>query len=101
MVIGIIGGGASGMAAAIAASENSGAQILLFERQARLGRKLQATGNGRCNLSNSRASECGYHGDDPKFADFALNAFDPCKTVAWFQSLGLFTVEEISGKAKR
>ena len=47
MVIGIIGGGASGMAAALAAAENPNVQVLLFERQARLGRKLQATGKGR------------------------------------------------------
>ena len=45
MVIGIIGGGASGMAAALAASEAPGVQVVLFERQARLGRKLRATGN--------------------------------------------------------
>ena len=47
MVIGIIGGGASGMTAALAAAENPNAQIIIFERQARVGRKLQATGNGR------------------------------------------------------
>ena len=52
MTVGIIGGGASGMAAALAAAENPSAQVILFERQARLGRKLQATGNGRCNLTN-------------------------------------------------
>ena len=55
MVIGIIGGGASGMAAALAAAEKESVQVLLFERQARLGRKLLATGNGRCNLSNRDA----------------------------------------------
>ena len=68
MIIGIIGGGASGMAAALAASENSNASVLLFERQARLGRKLMATGNGRCNLTNLQASPQRYHGDAPDFA---------------------------------
>jgi cation diffusion facilitator CzcD-associated flavoprotein CzcO len=43
MIIGIIGGGASGMAAALAASENENNQVILFERQARLGKKLSAT----------------------------------------------------------
>ena len=52
MEIAIIGGGASGMAAALAAAENPNAQVLLLERQARLGKKLLATGNGRCNLTN-------------------------------------------------
>ena len=51
MVIGIIGGGASGMCAALAAAQNPHAEVLVFERQARLGRKLLATGNGRCNLT--------------------------------------------------
>lgn len=98
MIIGIIGGGASGMAAALAAAENRNVQVLLFERQARLGRKLQATGNGRCNLSNIHAGEGGYHGSAPEFAVPALNAFDPRATLAWFEKLGLFTVTEPSGK---
>ena len=98
MVIGIIGGGASGMAAALAATENSDVQVILFERQARLGRKLMATGNGRCNLTNLHAAEGGYHGDDAAFASYALAAFDPEKTLQWFRSLGLFTVAEPSGR---
>ena len=69
MVIGIIGGGASGMAAALAAAENEAVQVVLLERQARVGRKLQATGNGRCNLTNLHASEGGYHGEEPSFAE--------------------------------
>ena len=98
MVIGIIGGGASGMAAALAAAENPGAQVLLFERQARLGRKLQATGNGRCNLTNLQAGEVGYHGDDPDFANSAIGAFGPEATLDWFARLGLVTVAESSGR---
>ena len=77
MVIGIIGGGASGMAAALAAAENEKNQVILLERQARVGRKLQATGNGRCNLSNIHASNQGYHGSDPTFVQTAITAFPP------------------------
>lgn len=98
MVIGIIGGGASGMAAALAASENPYVQVKLFERQSRLGRKLLATGNGRCNLSNLHAVDGGYHGEDAFFARHALTTFDPETTLAWFRSMGLFTVAENSGK---
>lgn len=98
MVIGIIGGGASGMAAALAAAENNGAQVVLLERQARVGRKLQATGNGRCNLTNLHASEGGYHGEEPSFAEYAIGQFGPEKTLEWFRSLGLFTVAEESGR---
>ena len=98
MVVGVIGGGASGMAAALAAAENEKVQVVLFERQARLGRKLQATGNGRCNLTNLHAGEKGYHGDTAEFAGAALQAFDVTQTLNWFRSLGLFTVAEDSGR---
>lgn len=98
MVVGIIGGGASGMAAALAAAENPRVQVILFERQARVGRKLQATGNGRCNLTNLHAGIQAYHGDEPGFASYALKVFDVDKTLKWFRSLGLFTVTEASGK---
>ena len=98
MVIAIIGGGASGMAAALAAAENPNNQVVLLERQARLGRKLQATGNGRCNLSNLHAAQGGYHGDQPEFWEYAISLFPPEKTLEWFRSLGLFTVAEESGR---
>ena len=98
MIIAIIGGGASGMAAALAAAKNQDNQILLLERQARLGKKLSATGNGRCNLTNLHASSRGYHGEDASFAQFALNTFGPEETLAWFRQLGLYTVAEVSGR---
>ena len=98
MVIAIIGGGASGMAAALAAAENKENQVILLERQARVGRKLQATGNGRCNLTNLHAAEGGYHGDDASFADFAIGKFGPDATLGWFRELGLYTVAEDNGR---
>ena len=98
MVIGIIGGGASGMAAALAASEAKDAQVVLFERQARLGRKLRATGNGRCNLTNLHAGETGYHGEQSGFWKYALDRFSPEETIDWFCRMGLYTVAEASGR---
>ena len=98
MVITIIGGGASGMAAALAAAENPASQVILVERQGRLGRKLQATGNGRCNLSNLHASQGGYHGDDAAFSEYAISRFPPEAALSWFRSMGLFTVAEASGR---
>lgn len=98
MVIGIIGGGASGMAAALAAVENKNARVILMERQARVGRKLQATGNGRCNLTNLHAAYGGYHGEEKAFPQYAIAEFDPEETLNWFRSLGLFTVAEDSGR---
>jgi len=98
MVIGIIGGGASGMAAALAAAEKEDTQVVLLERQARVGRKLLATGNGRCNLTNLHAAAGGYHGNAPEFARYAIEMFPPEKTLDWFRSLGLLTVAEDSGR---
>ena len=98
MVLGIIGGGASGMAAALAAAENENVQVLLFERQARLGRKLLATGNGRCNLTNKNVSLEHYHGDQNDFAAAALEKYDLADTIRWFSSMGLYTVDESSGR---
>lgn len=98
MVIGIIGGGASGMTAAITAAEQPDVQVLLFERQVRVGKKLHATGNGRCNLSNIHAEVSYYHGEEPNFVIPALTALNSEATLSWFRNLGLFTVVEDSGK---
>ena len=98
MIVGIIGGGASGMTAALRAAENPACRVILLERQARVGRKLQATGNGRCNLTNLHAAQGGYHGDDAAFSRYALEQFSPERTLAWFRKLGLLTVAEASGR---
>ncbi len=98
MTVGIIGGGASGMAAALAAAENPNVQVLLLERQARVGKKLLATGNGRCNLTNRNLSENRYHGDAPEFVRYALEKMDVDRTLKWFSALGLYTVTEASGR---
>ena len=93
----IIGGGASGMMAALTAAEN-GRSVLLLERQSRVGRKLLATGNGRCNLTNYNTSPARYHGEDGGFCAYALRAFDVGSTLQYFASLGLLTVSEDSGR---
>ena len=98
MVIGIIGAGASGMAAAIEAAKNDNVQVVLMERQARVGKKLSATGNGRCNMTNLHANEGGFHGDDSAFSSFALKEYDVDSTLEWFRELGLYTVAEPSGR---
>ena len=98
MVIGVVGAGASGMAAALAAAENENVQVILLERQARVGKKLAATGNGRCNLTNLHAMTGGYHGENAGFRDPAFRRFDVRATLDWFSSLGLYTVAETSGR---
>ena len=95
--IAVIGGGASGMMAAIAAAEQ-GANVTLFERQARVGRKLAATGNGRCNLSNSHADPSHYHGEDAGFCQAVLEQEGVTQSLARFRDMGLLTTEEEDGR---
>lgn len=98
MTVGIIGSGASGMAAALAAAQYPNTQVILLERQSRVGRKLGATGNGRCNLTNLHAEASAYHGENPAFAAPALERYPVEDTLDWFRALGLFTVAEDSGR---
>ena len=92
----ILGGGASGMAAALRAAEHG--TVTLLERQPRLGRKLLATGNGRCNLTNVGAAPENYHGASADFVKPALTAYPPTAVLDFFRSLGLRTVEEYGGR---
>jgi len=84
----IIGAGASGLAAAIEAKRAfPGAQITVFEKAPRMGRKILASGNGRCNLGNADLRLRFYHGADPGFAGYALERFGLDSTAAFFRSL--------------
>ena len=94
----VIGGGASGLMAAVTAAKDKNNRVLILERQQRAGRKLLATGNGRCNLTNTRASIERYHGEDASFARPALEAFSSEDTLDFFASLGLLTEEEYGGR---
>ena len=70
--IGVIGGGAAGMMAAITAAKE-GAQVTILERNDRVGKKILQTGNGKCNLGNRALSvEC-YHGGD---LEWIVHVFD-------------------------
>ena len=81
----------------VSSAAENGDRVLLLERQSRVGRKLLATGNGRCNLSNYHVSPAHYHGG-AGFCDFALSQFDVGETLQYFASLGLLTVSEASGR---
>ena len=96
--IAIIGGGAAGLMAAYAASRTNENHVILYERQARVGRKLLATGNGRCNLTNLNADVSHYHGANPAFVRPALEALSVGDTLALFRDLGLLTTEGEGGR---
>ena len=93
----ILGGGAGGMLAALSAAEDGNA-VTVLERQNRVGRKLLATGNGRCNLTNLHAEPARYHGQSPQFVRCALERFSVERTLDFFHELGLYTVAESDGK---
>lgn len=88
MKIAVIGGGASGLTAAIAAARN-GSQVTIYEKMNRVGKKILATGNGRCNYTNMNISIDRYHGNDMKLVENVLNFFDLNKTLNFFEDLGI------------
>ncbi len=87
--VAVIGGGASGCMAACAASEG-GARTLILEANDRIGRKICATGNGRCNLTNLHVDENCYHtgGGEDLSAFFAR--FSVEDNIRFWESRGLF-----------
>ncbi len=95
--VAIIGGGASGLMAACLLS-GSGLCPMLLEKQPRVGRKLLSTGNGRCNLTNLRASPADYHGD-PRYLRAALRALPPRTALDFFASIGVECVADEAGRA--
>ena len=83
MNIAVVGGGASGMMAALAAAEK-GADVTLLERNEILGKKLRQTGNGRGNLSNEAMGAQYYHAQDGARIRRWLEEFGTEDTVAFF-----------------
>ena len=93
----ITGGCASGLAAAINAHRlYPQLKIAVIEKLPRVCKKILATGNGRCNLSNENTDCGGYTNAD--FAKFALNRYSVEKTKAFFSSLGLITYTDSEGR---
>jgi len=95
--IAIIGAGPAGIMAAITARLN-GASVVLIEKNEAIGRKILATGNGRCNITNRLAKVENYHGANPEFIGKVLNSFDQHKTIRFFEDLGLILKEEDRGR---
>lgn len=95
----IIGGGASGLAAAVfCARKVGGERVVLLEKAPRVGKKLLATGNGTCNITNRRADASRYHGADVSFTVPALQAFSPKACIDFFESLGVMCSSHEEGR---
>ncbi|MDY3204011.1 MAG: NAD(P)/FAD-dependent oxidoreductase [Arcobacter sp.] len=90
MKIAIIGAGAAGIMAAITAKRlNKNIQIDLFDANKGIGKKILASGNGRCNISNSSITSKNYIGENPDFVNFALKEFDFKAFEKFCKSIGL------------
>ena len=95
--IAVIGGGASGLIAAITARK-AGKKVTILERKERILKKVIVTGNGRCNLTNARASISNYFGKNILLIENILNNFTPQNVMDFFYELGVICNEEERGK---
>ncbi len=85
----VIGGGASGMMAAICAAR-AGASVTLFEKNDRLGKKILSTGNGKCNYTNEIMNASFFHSStESGFISDVLSRFSEQDTIQFFEELGI------------
>lgn len=103
--IAIVGGGASGLVAAISAAlkaknvnKSDLIDISVIEQSNRVGRKILATGNGRCNITNEDCSIDNYHGNSLEFIEKVFSKFPVDKTMKFFNDLGLVLKNDGSGR---
>lgn len=87
MKVAVVGAGAAGLVASCVLKSKN-ADFTLFEKGARAGKKLLATGNGRCNLTNLCIDKSRYHGN-ADFAEFALTKFGSFELTSFFESIGV------------
>ena len=95
--IAVIGGGASGLMAAVTAKK-SGKEVIILERKDRILKKVLITGNGRCNITNVNANISNYFGKNISSVENILNRFTPQDTMDFFNELGIICNEENRGK---
>lgn len=91
--IAVIGGGASGMMAAITAARQ-GSAVTIYERNDRVGKKILATGNGKCNFSNRVMEESFFYAEDKTKLSGVLQAFSSSDTEKFFSELGMMIREK-------
>ena len=93
----IIGAGASGLVSAIV-SARRGKKVLIVEKNNKVGKKLLATGNGKCNITNQRPTLDRFYSDNPKFIAQVLEGYNYQSVKQFFKSIGLELIEAKEGK---
>lgn len=93
MKIGIIGAGASGLMAAITAAKNR-ANVTLIEKKDRVGKKILATGNGKCNFTNQIMNSLDFRSQNPSIFNDYISQFDKNEVISMFQSMGMLVKEK-------
>lgn len=86
--VAIIGGGAAGLMAGLFAAR-AGAKVTIHERNTGVGKKILASGNGRCNIINTAATYRDYAGSDPQFVTYALKQLNFHYFEKFCQTIGL------------
>lgn len=86
----VVGGGPAGMTAAIKIKETCrSAMVLIIDKNKKLGKKLYATGNGKCNIANSRLDLSSYHSDNEFFPYQIVNTESYRNLIEFFLELGV------------
>ncbi|HHT96614.1 MAG TPA: NAD(P)/FAD-dependent oxidoreductase [Clostridiales bacterium] len=85
----VIGGGASGLIAAISAARQ-GLKVLILEHNEKPGRKILATGNGKCNFTNLYQGPETFRSDNIDFPNSIIEKFNVSKTIEFFEELGVY-----------
>ena len=86
--VAVIGGGAAGIFAAISAAR-TGVSVVILEKMPKLGKKILASGGGRCNLSNEKIHSSFYNPEAKNLVEFVFGKFGGAEILSFFRELGL------------
>jgi len=93
----IVGAGAAGLCAAITAARN-GTEVTLLEQNSRPGKKILVSGNGKCNITNTKIAPARFHSQNPEFIEQVLEGYSVERVKNFFDSIGLPLIEGKEGK---
>lgn len=86
----VIGGGASGLMAAVSAA-SEGSDVVILEHKDKVGKKILSTGNGRCNFTNIHQEPICYHSENPLFPWNIIQKFDVRSVISFFLQIGIYS----------